>query len=103
LNHLGANIVIKDLKVSIDIQEPLLIIKKGEQKLVNIHRELEPLENSSVKDKNNFIETRNITMGQLRDIVLYLADCLRVNHISIETISSLFSNYNDNKLLENKS
>jgi site-specific DNA recombinase len=63
LNHLGANIVIKDLKVSIDIQEPLLIIKKGEQKFVNIQKELEPLENLSVKDKNNFIETRNTTMG----------------------------------------
>lgn len=68
LNHLGANIVIKDLKVSIDIQEPLLIIKKGEQKFVNISKGLEPLERLSGRDKAYIFESDSVIWGGRWDL-----------------------------------
>lgn len=63
LNDLGANIVIKDLKVSIDILEPLRIIKKGEQKFAKVYRDLEPLENQLGRDKSYIFESNNIRWG----------------------------------------
>ena len=68
LSHLGANIVIKDLKVSIDIQEPLLIIKKGEQKFINISKGLEPLERLSGRGKAYISESDSVIWGGRWDL-----------------------------------
>jgi len=70
LNDLGANIVIKDLKVSIDILEPLRIIKKGEQKFAKVYRDLEPLENQLGRDKSYIFESNNIRWGRWWKLVI---------------------------------
>lgn len=68
LNHLGENIVIKDLKVSMKIEEPLIVIKRGEQKYGQIIKDLEPLETLSEKEKACVLETNNVIMGGRWDL-----------------------------------
>lgn len=63
LRSIGANITIKDLKISIDIQEPLIVIKNSKEMFNKIREELEPQKRMNVNEKVVFSASKNIRWG----------------------------------------
>ena len=63
LNNLGVNIIIKDLQVSLEIDKPLLIIKKARPKFDEAMKSLEPLKAHTSKEEMKVLLSKNPIMG----------------------------------------
>lgn len=67
LFNLGTNIVIKDLKVSIEVGKPLKIIQKSKPEMVSILETLEPHGKPMSKEEAKILLSKNITWGRRWD------------------------------------
>ena len=66
LTNLGSHLILKDKKLSITIEKPLLLMKKASKELKRIHRDLEPRKNGITKEQLHAIYSQSPRL--LRDL-----------------------------------
>lgn len=86
LLNLGANIVIKDLQLSVDIDKPLLIIKKAKSEFEQAIQSLEPSDNVTSQGEVQVLLSKNPIMGQLLDSFLNVSIDFKFNINNIHAL-----------------
>lgn len=98
LLNLGANIVIKDLQVTVEVDKPLLIIKKAMPKFEEAMQRLEPQERPTTREEMKVLASKNIIMGTMLDT--FRTKITELEHSSFLTsIKQLFDIFNIQPLL----
>ncbi len=88
--NLGANIVIKDLHLSVDIDKPLLIIKKAKSKFEKLESTFSPVNTLNGGENIEILSSKKIMMGDLLDI--FRTKFPHFN-ISLEQFKIFFQNF----------
>lgn len=68
LRNLGTNVVIKDLEISLEVDAPLIVMKKAKPKFEQAMRTLEPLKWSTDKEEMKILMSKNPIWGDRWDL-----------------------------------
>lgn len=67
LSNLGSNLVLKDEKLAILIQKPLILVEEAAKEVKTIHKGLEPVQNGKIELNFDKIYSKNSLLGARRD------------------------------------